>query len=92
MFLWAVLPLLQTLPCTCIMDIDLVTPESDLLQHLIIASDNLGDQHIYMCEMIFLFFGNCITLLSPSIRGPNDMISLCEVFANNFDITKKMCV
>ena len=56
MFLWAVLPLLQTLPCTCIMDIDLVTPESDLLQHLIIASDNLGDQHIYMCEMIFLFF------------------------------------
>ena len=34
-----------------------------------------------------LCYADDVTLLSPSIRGLNAMISLCEVFGNNFDIT-----
>ena len=34
-----------------------------------------------------LGYADDVTLLSPSIRGLNAMISLCEVFAKNFDIT-----
>ena len=33
-----------------------------------------------------LCYGDEVTLLSPLIRGLNAMISLCEVFAKNFDI------
>ena len=46
----------------------------------------------YGCHIINTFVGalcyaDDVTLLSPSIRGLNAMISLCEVFAKNFDIT-----
>ena len=34
-----------------------------------------------------LCYADVITLLSPLIRGLNAMISLCEVFVKNFDIT-----
>ena len=34
-----------------------------------------------------LCYADDVTLLSPSIRDLNAMISLCEVFGNNFDIT-----
>ena len=34
-----------------------------------------------------LCYANDVTLLSPSIRDLNAMISLCEAFAKNFDIT-----
>ena len=34
-----------------------------------------------------LCYADDVTLLSPSIRGLNAMISLCEVFAKNFDVT-----
>ena len=34
-----------------------------------------------------LCYADDVTLLSPSIRGLNAMICLCEVFAKNFDIT-----
>ena len=43
-----------------------------------------------------LCYADDITLLSPSIRGLNAMITLCEVFAKNFDITfnckKTVCI
>ena len=43
-----------------------------------------------------LCYADDVTLLSPSIRGLNAMISLCEVFAKNFDITfnckKNVCI
>ena len=46
----------------------------------------------YGCHMNNTFVGalcytDDVTLLSPSIRGLNPMISLCEVFAKYFDIT-----
>ena len=34
-----------------------------------------------------LCYADDVALLSPSIRGLNDMISLCEVFAKHLDIT-----
>ena len=54
----------------------------------------------YGCHINNTFVGLCytddVTLLSPSIRGLNAMISLCEVFAKNFDITfnckKTVCI
>ena len=43
-----------------------------------------------------LGFADDVTLLSPSISGLNAMISLCEVFAKNVDITfnckKTVCI
>ena len=43
-----------------------------------------------------LCYADDVTLLSPSIRGLNAMISLCEVFAKNFDVTfnckKTVCI
>ena len=42
-----------------------------------------------------LCYADDVTLLSPSIRGLNAMISLCEVFAKNFYFTltvKKNCL
>ena len=34
-----------------------------------------------------LCYADDVTLLSPSIRGLNDMISFCELFAQKIDIT-----
>ena len=46
----------------------------------------------YRCHINNIFvralcYADDVTLLSPSIRGLNAMISLCEVFAKNFDVT-----
>ena len=47
-------------------------------------------------RMLHICYAFDVTLLSPSIRGLNTMISICEVFAKNFDITfnckKTVCV
>ena len=54
--------------------------------------------HIYNTFIEALCHADAFTLLSPSIRGllVNAMISLCEVFAKNFDITfnckKTVCI
>ena len=52
--------------------------------------------HINNTFIEALCYANVVTLLSPSIRGLNAMISLCEVFAKNFDITfncqKTVCI
>ena len=55
----------------------------------------------YGCHINNMFVGalgyaDDVTLLSPSIRGLNAMITLREVFAKNFDITfnckKSVCI
>ena len=43
--------------------------------------------HINITFLGALSYADDVTLLSPSIRGLNTMISLCEVIAKNFDIT-----
>ena len=55
----------------------------------------------YRCQINNIFVGalcyaDDVTLLSPSIRGLNALITLCKVFAKNFDITfnckKSVCI
>ena len=49
-------------------------------------------RHIFMGA---LSFADDITLLSPSLRGLNEMLHICSLYADYFDITfnsKKNCM
>ena len=52
--------------------------------------------HIDITFVGALYYADDVTLISPSIRVLNAMISLCEEFAKNFDITfnykKTVCI
>ena len=43
-----------------------------------------------------LSYADDITLLSPSLRGLNEMLHVCSLYADNFDITfnskKTVCI
>ena len=50
-------------------------------------------RHIFMAA---LSYADDITLLSPSLRGLNEMLHICSLYADNFDITfnskKTVCI
>ena len=58
------------------------------IDNLLIKLEESG----YGCHIIHIFMGalsyaDDITLLSPSLRGLNEMLHICSLYADNFDIT-----